>query len=149
MRYSRMLIPTVREVPADAEIVSHQLMIRAGLIRKLASGIYTYLPLGYRVVRKVEEIIRQEMTRAGRPRVGHARGAAGGTLAGIGTVGAIREGIAKISGFGKESEYCLAPRTRRSSRTWYGTRSSPIASSHLISIRSRRSFVMRSVPVLV
>jgi len=60
-----MLIPTVREVPADAEIVSHQLMIRAGLIRKLASGIYTYLPLGYRVVRKVEEIIRQEMTRAG------------------------------------------------------------------------------------
>lgn len=65
MRYSRMLIPTVREVPADAEIVSHQLMIRAGLIRKLASGIYTYLPLGYRVVRKVEEIIREEMNKAG------------------------------------------------------------------------------------
>jgi len=65
MRYSQMLIPTVREIPADAETVSHQLMIRAGLIRKLASGIYTYLPLGYRVIRKVEEIIREEMNRAG------------------------------------------------------------------------------------
>lgn len=65
MRYSEMFLPTVREVPSDAEIISHQLMIRAGIIRKLTSGIYTYLPLGYRVIRKVEQIIREEMNRAG------------------------------------------------------------------------------------
>ena len=65
MRYSEMFLPTLREVPSDAEIISHQLMIRAGMIRKLTSGIYTYLPLGYRVIRKLENIIRQEMNRAG------------------------------------------------------------------------------------
>ena len=65
MRYSEMFLPTVREVPSDAEIISHQLMIRAGMIRKLTSGIYTYLPLGYRVIRKLEKIIREEMNRAG------------------------------------------------------------------------------------
>ncbi|MBN1662263.1 MAG: proline--tRNA ligase [Deltaproteobacteria bacterium] len=65
MRYSEMFLPTAREVPSDAEVVSHQLMIRAGMIRKLTSGIYSYLPLGYRVIKKVENIIRQEMDRAG------------------------------------------------------------------------------------
>jgi len=65
MRYSELFLPTVREIPADAEIVSHQLMIRAGMIRKLTSGIYTYLPLGYRVIRKFERIVREEMNRAG------------------------------------------------------------------------------------
>ena len=65
MRYSEMHLPTGREVPSDAEVVSNQLMIRAGMIRKLTSGIYSYLPLGYRVIRKVEEIVRQEMNKAG------------------------------------------------------------------------------------
>lgn len=65
MRYSRMLIPTVKEVPADAEIASHQLMLRAGLMRKLSSGTYTYLPLGWRCLQKVINIVRQEMNRAG------------------------------------------------------------------------------------
>lgn len=65
MRYSEMFLPTEREIPSDAEVISHQLMIRAGMIRKLTSGIYSYLPLGYRVVRKVEQIIREEMNRAG------------------------------------------------------------------------------------
>ena len=65
MRYSQMLIPTVKEVPADAEIISHQLMIRAGLIRKVASGTYTYLPLGWRSLRKIIEIVREEIDRAG------------------------------------------------------------------------------------
>ncbi len=60
-----MLLPTTKETPSDAEIASHQLMLRAGLIRKLAGGIYSYLPLGYRVIRKVENIIREEMDRAG------------------------------------------------------------------------------------
>src|SRR5262245_30792244 len=65
MRFSRMLIPTLRESPADAEVVSHQLMIRAGMVRKVAAGIYNWLPLGLRVLRKVEKIIREEMNRAG------------------------------------------------------------------------------------
>ncbi len=65
MRYLEMHLPTGREVPSDAEVVSNQLMIRAGMIRKLTSGIYSYLPLGYRVIRKVEQIIREEMNRAG------------------------------------------------------------------------------------
>ena len=60
-----MHLPTGREIPSDAEVVSNQLMIRAGMIRKLTSGIYSYLPLGYRVIRKVEQIIREEMNRAG------------------------------------------------------------------------------------
>ena len=59
------MIPTLREAPADAEIVSHKLLLRAGLIRKLAGGVYTFLPLGLRALRKVEQIIREEMDRAG------------------------------------------------------------------------------------
>ncbi|TAK70966.1 MAG: proline--tRNA ligase, partial [Betaproteobacteria bacterium] len=65
MRVSRYFISTLREAPADAEIVSHQLMLRAGLIRRLAGGIYTWMPLGLRSVRKVEAIVREEMNRAG------------------------------------------------------------------------------------
>jgi len=65
MRYSELFLPTGREVPSDAELASHQLMIRAGMIRKLTSGIYSYLPMGYRVIRKVEQIVREEMNRAG------------------------------------------------------------------------------------
>ena len=65
MRYSRYLLPTLREDPAEAEVTSHKLMIRAGMIRKVAAGIYDFLPLGLRVLRKVEAIIREEMNRAG------------------------------------------------------------------------------------
>lgn len=65
MRWSQTLIPTMKEVPAEAEVPSHQLMLRAGLIRQLMAGAYTFLPLGYRSVRKVSEIVRQEMDKAG------------------------------------------------------------------------------------
>jgi prolyl-tRNA synthetase len=65
MYWTKTLIPTLREAPADAEIVSHKLLLRAGLIRKLAGGVYTFLPLGLRALRKVEQIIREEMNRAG------------------------------------------------------------------------------------
>ena len=65
MRYSQLLIPTVKEVPAEAEIASHRLMIRAGFIRKLASGTFSYLPLGWRSMRKIIEIVRAEMNAAG------------------------------------------------------------------------------------
>ena len=65
MRLSQYYLPTLREVPADAEIASHQLMLRAAMIRKSASGVYTYLPLGLKLVQKVENIVREEMNRAG------------------------------------------------------------------------------------
>ena len=65
MRTSRFFLSTLKEAPADAEIVSHQLMLRAGMIRRLAGGIYTWMPVGLRVVRKVERIVREEMDRAG------------------------------------------------------------------------------------
>lgn len=65
MRMSKLLMPTLREVPAEAEITSHKLMLRAGLIKKLAAGIYSYLPLGLRTLKKVEQIVREEMDNAG------------------------------------------------------------------------------------
>src|SRR5437660_642022 len=65
MRWSQNLIPTLKETPADAEILSHKLLLRAGLVRKLTGGLYTFLPLGLRALRKVEQIVREEMNRAG------------------------------------------------------------------------------------
>jgi prolyl-tRNA synthetase len=65
MKWTNAFIPTLREAPADAEIISHKLLLRAGLIRKLAGGVYSFLPLGLRVLRKVEQIVREEMDRAG------------------------------------------------------------------------------------
>jgi prolyl-tRNA synthetase len=65
MRYSKYLIPTLKETPAEAEVISHKLMLRAGMIRKLSAGIYSFLPLGLRIIRKVENIVREEMNRAG------------------------------------------------------------------------------------
>jgi prolyl-tRNA synthetase len=65
MKRSQLFLPIIKDVPADAEVISHQLMLRAGLIRRVAAGIYAYLPLGHRVIHKVSHIIRQEMNRAG------------------------------------------------------------------------------------
>ena len=65
MRWSRYYIPTLKEAPADAEVVSHKLLVRAGMIRKLTSGIYTWLPLGLRTLEKAKAIVRREMNEAG------------------------------------------------------------------------------------
>ena len=65
MRASEFLLSTLKETPSDAEVISHQLMLRAGLIRRVAAGIYNWMPLGLRVLRNVERIIREEMERAG------------------------------------------------------------------------------------
>jgi prolyl-tRNA synthetase len=65
MRWTQAFIPTLKETPADAEIISHKLLLRAGLIRRLTGGLYTFLPLGLRALRKVEQIVREEMNRAG------------------------------------------------------------------------------------
>lgn len=65
MRFTDLNLTTLKESPAEAEIISHQLMLRAGLIRRLASGLFTWMPLGLRVLRKVERVVREEMNRAG------------------------------------------------------------------------------------
>ena len=65
MRFTRYGLTTLRDIPSEAEIVSHQLMLRAGLIRRLSSGLFTWMPLGLRVLRKVERIVREEMDKAG------------------------------------------------------------------------------------
>ncbi|HMB20971.1 MAG TPA: proline--tRNA ligase, partial [Spirochaetota bacterium] len=65
MRMSRYLVPTLKETPSDAVVVSHRLMLRAGLIRKEAAGMYAYLPLGLKVLQKITGIVRDEMNRAG------------------------------------------------------------------------------------
>src|SRR5690349_1870081 len=65
MRWTQALIPTLKETPAEAEILSHKLLLRAGLVRKLTGGLYTFLPLGLRALHKIEQIVRQEMDRAG------------------------------------------------------------------------------------
>ena len=65
MRLSRFFLPVLRETPKEAEIVSHQLMLRAGMIRQASAGIYSWLPLGFRVLKKIEQIVREEQDRAG------------------------------------------------------------------------------------
>ncbi len=65
MRASHYFMPTLREAPAEAELPSHRLLLRGGFIRKVAAGVYTYLPLGWRVIRKVEQIVREETDRIG------------------------------------------------------------------------------------
>ena len=65
MRFSSLFAPTLKDAPTDAEVVSHKLLVRAGMIRQVARGIYDYLPLGLRVLRNVENIVREEMNRAG------------------------------------------------------------------------------------
>src|SRR6476620_11334487 len=65
MKASRFFVSTLKEAPADAEVASHRLMTRAGMIKQLGAGIYTYMPMGLRVIRKVEAIVREEMDRAG------------------------------------------------------------------------------------
>ena len=69
MRYRRALIPTVKEAPSDATTASHALLIRAGYIRRVGAGIYSFLPLGMRVLEKIERIVVEEMDRAGGQRV--------------------------------------------------------------------------------
>ena len=65
MRLSRYFLPVLKNTPAEAQIVSHRLMLRAGMLRQEAAGIYAWLPLGHRVLRKIEQIVREEMDRAG------------------------------------------------------------------------------------
>ena len=89
MRLSKMHIKTLREVPNEAEIPSHILLLRTGMIRKLVSGVYGFMPMGWRSVRKIEDIVRQEMDATGDSHVG---GTAGGVVAGVGQMVRVRTG---------------------------------------------------------
>jgi len=146
MRLSRYLVPTLREDPAEAEIVSHRLMLRAGMIRRTAAGIYSYLPLGLRALRRVEGIVRAEMDRAGALEV---------FLPVLSAVGALRE-TGRWDLYGKELmrvrdrhdvSSASGRRTRRSSPTSSAATCAPGASSRSTSTRSRRSSATRSGPV--
>ena len=143
MRYSEMFLPTVREIPSDAEVTSHQLMIRAGMVRKLTSGIYSYLPLGYMVIRKVEQIIREEMTRAGAqevflPTVQPAE------LWQESAAGFITERNSSASRTGTIGTAAWGRPTKRSSPILSVARSRRTGSSRRISSRSRRNSATRS-----
>ena len=70
MKTTQLLFPTLREDPSDTEVISHKLLVRAGMIRKVAGGVYTYLPLGLRVLKKINQIVREEMDKAGGQEVG-------------------------------------------------------------------------------
>ena len=80
MLFSQMFMPTMKEDPKEAEVLSHRLMLRAGFIRRLASGVYTWLPLGLRSLKKVEAIVREEMNKKGAQEITHARRAAERTV---------------------------------------------------------------------
>ena len=100
MRTSKFLISTLKEVPAEASVASHQLMLRAGLIRQLASGLYVWLPAGLRVLNKAENIIREEMDKSG-------------ALAGIRQMGKIRPRALPLPGQ-KGKQLCAWPHPRGS-----------------------------------
>ena len=110
MRMSNLLMPTLREVPAEAEITSHKLMLRAGLIRKLAAGIYSYLPLGLRTLQKVEQIVREEMDNAGAQNFDVCTFAGRG-LSGFGQMGSVRTSMFKMKDR-NDRDFCLGPTTR-------------------------------------
>jgi len=125
MRYSRSLIPTLREVPGDAETISHQLMLRAGLIRKVAAGIYEWLPMGLRVLRRVEQIVREEMNKVGGQEVWLPQLQPKSLWEETGRWGVYGKELMRLKDR-KEAEFCLAPTAeevitdlaRREIRSW-------------------------------
>ncbi len=117
MRVSRFLLSTLKEAPAEAEVVSHRLMLRAGMIKRLAAGIYTWLPLGVRVLRKVEAIVREEMDRAGRDRAADAGRAARRAVAGVRPLGRNTAPSCCASRTGTNATSSSSRRPRRSSPT--------------------------------
>ena len=98
MRLSRFFLPVLRETPKEAEIVSHQLMLRSGMIRQSSAGIYSWLPLGFRVLKKIEQIVREEQNRAGAIEMLMPTRAAGRHLAGEQALRRLRPGDAALRG---------------------------------------------------
>ena len=143
MRTSNFLIATQKETPADAEVISHQLMLRAGLIRKLASGLYTWLPLGLRVLRKVETIVREEMDNAGAQEVSMP----------VVQPAELWQESGRWEQYGPEllriqdrhqRDFCLGPPMRRSLPTWCAVRSRATSSCLSTCTRSRPRYATKS-----
>ena len=147
MRLSKTLIPTLREAPQDAEIPSHKLMMRAGLIMKLGGGLYTFLPAGLKALRKVEKIVREEMDRAGALEVLMPALQPREVWEQSGPV-FHHEGLdVQDQGPTATRHGPRPPPTRRSSPTWWPGRSIPTASFQKPSTRSRPSSVTKSGPL--
>jgi prolyl-tRNA synthetase len=136
MRWSKYYLPTFKETPSDAEIPSHKLMLRAGLIRQLTAGVYTFLPAGFRVLKKVEKIVREEMDRAGSQEV----------MMPILHPGELYEETGRLDNFGpllfklkdRRDRFLRWGRlTRKSSLTWRGPTSEATGSCRSASIRYR------------
>ena len=98
MRLSQYFLPVLRDDPKEAEIVSHRLMLRAGMIRQASAGIYSWLPLGFRVLKKIEQIVREEQNRAGAIEMLDAHDPVGGDLAGKRALRRLRRGDAAHQG---------------------------------------------------
>ena len=117
MRQSKLLLQTYREAPRDADVVSQQLMMRAGMIQKVAAGIYDYLPLALRSIRKFENIVREELDARRMPGTADADGAAARAVAGERPLAVLRPGAAATSRIARAQTSASARRTRRSSPT--------------------------------
>ena len=113
MRLSRYFLPILRETPKEAEIVSHRLMLRAGMIRQEAAGIYAWLPLGLRVLKKIERIVREEQNRAGAHRDADADDPVGRSVARTRPLRRLRQGDAAHHRTGTSATCSTARPTRR------------------------------------
>ena len=142
MEYARLFLPTMKETPSDAEVISHKLMFRAGMIRKVATGIYTYLPFGLRALRKVEAIIREEMDGAGAQEI----------LMPMVQPSDLWIESGRWDYYGKEllrlKAIASAPHMRKLSRILFGKRCVPTETSPLCCIRFKPSSGMKSAPGL-
>ena len=125
MRMSRLYVPTLKEDPTDAEIASHRLLLRAGMIRKTASGVYTFLPLGKRVLAKVENIVREEMDAIGAQEI---------MMPAVGTITAPSSCASWIV---TTTNSALGPPTRNSSQRSCVTNCAPTSSCRCRCTRSR------------
>jgi prolyl-tRNA synthetase len=143
MKWTKTLIPTLREAPADAEILSHKLLLRAGLIRKLAGGVYTFLPLGLRALRKVEQIIREEMDRAGAIEVLMPALQPKEIWEQSGRAETARDVLFKVKD-GSGREWFLSPTAEEVITTLWPTKLIPTASCPRIFTRSAPSSAMKS-----
>lgn len=117
LRLSHLFLRTLRDNPADAEVASHQLLVRAGYIRRAAPGVYTWLPLGLTVLRKIEAIVREEMNRIGAQEVHFPALLPKEPYEATGRWDDYGDGIFRLKDR-KEADYLLAPTTRRSSPCW-------------------------------
>ena len=148
MYMSKLYAPTLKEDPADAELASHRLLLRAGMIRKEAAGLYSYLPLAWRSIRKIENIVRDEMDAAGAQEL----------MMPIMVDAELWRESGRIDAYGKElvrfddrhgREFVLGPTTRRLSPPWCAMNCALISSCPSTSITSRISSAMSSAPALV